>query len=268
MVPQPDSRPEALVRRGRGGPGEADPGAGGLGGRARRPPGRARPRALGPRVGRGTGPPGGDSSRPGAPVPAGQRAHGGGQPAAGGEHRQEVHVRAARPLHAGPHPGGLPGPHPRLRKVRPIPWLQVLHLRHVVDKAGHLALDCRPVAHHPAARAHSRADQLLAARGGMHAGGARAQAHGQGARRAAQRERGQAGAPLPVRAGGPKPGDPHRPRQGGRGALHPPEADCRRRRGARGLRGALLPAGRPGGAPLRRALPPRTRRPQASLRPR
>ena len=70
-----------------------------------------------------------------------------GQPAPGGQHRQEVH----RPRHElpGPHPGGQHRPHPGGREVRLREGLQVQHLRDVVDPAGDHARHRRPGAHDP-----------------------------------------------------------------------------------------------------------------------
>ena len=58
------------------------------------------------------------------------------QPAPRREHRPPL---PAPPGHgpARPHPGGQPRPRARRRQVRLAPWLQVLHLRHVLDPSGH-----------------------------------------------------------------------------------------------------------------------------------
>ena len=58
------------------------------------------------------------------------------QPATGGLHRPPL---PPAPGHgpARPHPGGQPGPRARRRQVRLAPWLQVLHLCHLLDPSGH-----------------------------------------------------------------------------------------------------------------------------------
>ena len=80
-----------------------------------------------------------------------------GQPAAGGQHRQEVH-RARHEL-PGPHPGGQHRPHPGGREVRLREGLQVQHVRHVVDPAGDHARHRRPGADDPHPGPHGRDDQ-------------------------------------------------------------------------------------------------------------
>ncbi len=75
----------------------------------------------------------------------------------GGAHGQEV--RAPQRAAPGPHPGGQPGPDPGGGEVRLPARLQVQHLRHLVDQAGHHPRPGRPGPHHPRAGAHDRADR-------------------------------------------------------------------------------------------------------------
>ena len=82
--------------------------------------------------------------------PPRQGPHAGGQPPAGGLGRQEVH--RPRPVAARRRAGGQPRPDPRGREVRLHQGLQVLHVRHVVDPAGHPARLRRLGPDDPAAR--------------------------------------------------------------------------------------------------------------------
>ena len=57
-----------------------------------------------------------------------------------------------RPQHAGPGPGRQPGAHALRGQVRLPPRLQVQHLRHLVDSAGHHPRHRRASSHHPGPR--------------------------------------------------------------------------------------------------------------------
>ena len=70
-----------------------------------------------------------------------------GQPAAGRLDLQEV--REPRPAVPRPHSGGQHRPDEGRRQVRLQAGLQVFHLRHLVDPAGHHARHLGPVAHDP-----------------------------------------------------------------------------------------------------------------------
>ena len=95
-----------------------------------------------------------------------------GQPAAGGVHRQALHrPRAGLPR---PDPGGQPRPDPGGGEVRLHQGLQVLHVRHLVDPAGHHPRDRRPGAHDPDPGAHGRDDQQDGAGAAPAASGPRA----------------------------------------------------------------------------------------------
>ncbi len=80
-----------------------------------------------------------------------------GEPAAGRLDRQEVH--RPRDVVPGPDPGGQHRPDPGGREVRLREGLQVLHLRHVVDPAGHHPRHRRPGPHDPHPRPHGGDDQ-------------------------------------------------------------------------------------------------------------
>ena len=105
----------------------------------------------------------------------------GGQPAPGRLAGQALH----RPRHGlpRPDPGRQPGPDPRGREVRLHQGLQVLHLRHLVDPAGHHPRDGRPGPHHPHPGAHGRGDQQARPHPARAAAGPGPRAH---ARRAGQ----------------------------------------------------------------------------------
>ena len=83
----------------------------------------------------------------------------------------------------GPDPGGQHRPHPRGREVRLREGLQVLHVRDVVDPAGHHASHRRPGPHHPHPRPHGRDDQPPDPRLANPAPGAGPRADGRGDRR-------------------------------------------------------------------------------------
>ena len=89
--------------------------------------------------------------------PPGQEGNGGGQPPPRDLDCQEVHQ--PRPAVPRPDPGRQHRPDEGGRQVRVPPRLQVLDLRHLVDPAGHHALDCRPGPDHPHPRAHDRDHQ-------------------------------------------------------------------------------------------------------------
>ncbi len=89
--------------------------------------------------------------------PPGEEGDGGSQPPPRHLHRQEVHE--PRPAVPRPHPGRQHRPDEGGRQVRVSARLQVLHLRDVVDPAGHHPLDRRPGAHYPHPRAYDRDDQ-------------------------------------------------------------------------------------------------------------
>ena len=93
---------------------------------------------------------------------AGQDRDGGGQPAPGHLHRQEIHQ--PRALLPGPDSGGQHRADEGGREVRIPPRLQVLHLRHLVDSPGDHAFHCRPGPHHPHPGAHDRNHQQAHAR--------------------------------------------------------------------------------------------------------
>ena len=76
----------------------------------------------------------------------GQTDSGGGQPSPGGLHRQAI-PQSGDGL-SRPDPGGKPGPDEGGRQVRLHQGIQVLHLRDLVDPAGHHPGHCRPSAHH------------------------------------------------------------------------------------------------------------------------
>ena len=147
-VPERD-RQDRPAHRGAGGrPGQADRGR------------RVRPAHARHRRGRG------HRARPAARRrPAHRRARrharpqppAGGEPAAGGLAGQALH--RPRDAAARPDPGGQPRPDPGGREVRLHQGLQVLHLRHLVDPAGHHPRHGRPGPHHPAAGAPGRAGQ-------------------------------------------------------------------------------------------------------------
>ncbi len=80
-----------------------------------------------------------------------------GEPAPRRQHREEVHE--PRPAVPRPDPGGEHRPDEGRRQVRVQARLQVLHLRHVVDPAGHHPRDRRSGPHHPHPGAHDRDDQ-------------------------------------------------------------------------------------------------------------
>ena len=124
-----------------------------------------RHRAKEDQEGRGRGQAGrGRSARDRGRDPA-RRAHGGqgqgeadrGQPATRGVDREEVHE--PRPAVPGPHSGRQHRPHEGRRQVRLQAWLQVLHVRDVVDPPGHHARHRRSVAHDPHPRPHDRDDE-------------------------------------------------------------------------------------------------------------
>ena len=123
-----------------------------------------------------------------------------GQPAPGGQHRQEVH-RSRHEL-PGPHPGGEHRPHPGGREVRLREGLQVQHVRHVVDPAGDHARHRRPGAHDPHPGPHGRDDQPPDPGQPHPAPGARARADGRGDRSAHEPRRGdpRAARQAPARA--------------------------------------------------------------------
>ncbi len=87
----------------------------------------------------------------------GQAAADRGQPAAGRVDRQALHrPRTGLPR---PDPGGQPGPDPRGGEVRLHQGLQVLHLRHLVDPAGHHPGHRGPGPDDPDPGAHGRDHQ-------------------------------------------------------------------------------------------------------------
>ena len=123
-------------------------------------------------------PEGGDALQAGRPDPAGPRAGapaqalpegppraGRGQSAAGGVDRQAL-PQPGPALHR-PDPGGQPRPDAGRGQVRASAGLQVRHLRHLVDSAGHHARPGRSRPHHP-----------RAVPSGGYAGGGRAGARG------------------------------------------------------------------------------------------
>ena len=146
-----------------------------------------------------------------------------GQPAARRVDRQAL--RRARHALPRPDPGGEPRPDAGRREVRLHEGLQVLHLRHLVDPAGHHAGHRRPGPHDPHPRAHGRVDQQGASCAAPDAAGPRAGAHRRGAGRGGRAHR------------GPRPRDPaHQPRPalarragGGGGRLHTSPTSSRTR---------------------------------------
>ena len=133
-----------------------------------------------------------------------------------------------RHVDPGPGPGRQPRPDPRGGEVRLHPRLQVLHLRDLVDPAGHEPRAGRPGPHHPGAGARRRADEPRGAAAAPAAAGERRGAHpgrhrrGAGRRRRAGRRGAAPGAGAgvaarPGRRGGRRgPRRPHRGRRRGR----------------------------------------------------
>ncbi len=102
-----------------------------------------------------------------------------GQPASGGQHRQEAHqprFAAARPGAGGQH-----RPDARGRQVRVPARVQVLDLRDLVDSPGDDASDRRSGADHPHPRAHGGDDQQAGAHFARAGAGDRPRADGRGA---------------------------------------------------------------------------------------
>ena len=121
----------------------------------------------------------------------GQGPHAGGQPPAGRLGRQEVHRPRHVPARRGP--GGQPRPDQRRGEVRLHQGLQVLHLRHVVDQAGHPARLRRLRPHHPPARARAGDAVQAVAHRARHAPAPGPGAHARGAG-------GRAGQDAPTRS--------------------------------------------------------------------
>ena len=163
-----------------------------------------------------------------------------GQPAAGGQRRQEVH----RPRHepAGPDPGRQHRPDPRRREVRLHQGLQVLHLRDLVDSPGDHPRHRRPGAHHPHPGPHGGDDQPPDPHQPASAAGAGPRADRRGDRRGDGDHAGEGARDHQGQPGAGQPGDADR--RGGRqppGRLHrgsaprwrpptPPATNCSRSR--------------------------------------
>ena len=137
---------------------------------------------------------------------AGQARADRGQPPPGGFDRQEIH----QPRTAVPRPdsGRQHRPDESRGQIRIPPWLQIFHVRHVVDSAGHHprhrrsgAYDSHPGAHD---RNHQQADPHLASAGagtGTRAYvGRNRQAHGHSGGESAESFEDRAGADLPRNA--------------------------------------------------------------------
>jgi RNA polymerase primary sigma factor len=90
-----------------------------------------------------------------------KKGDGGSQPAPGDLHCQEVHE--SRSPVPGPHPGRQHRPHEGGGQVRVPSWLQVLHLRDLVDSPGHHARHRRPVAYDSDSRSHEREHEQVSA---------------------------------------------------------------------------------------------------------
>ena len=135
-----------------------------------------------------------------------------GEPPPRRQHREEVHE--PRPAVPRPDPGGQHRPDEGRRQVRVQARLQVLHLRDVVDPAGHHARHRRSGPHHPHPGAHDRDDQQADPHQPLPRAGVRPRADARGDRR----EDGAAARQGPQgpqdRQGAHQPRDPHR--RGGR----------------------------------------------------